>query len=73
MYQYERYIRSLNIPIIYYHVWDNVPYARYNEPYYGSCDLIMNISKLTHNMVKNVSQHYTREDWQTVYVPHGIS
>ena len=34
-----------SIPITYYHVWDNEPAPKYNEPYYNSCDAIYCISK----------------------------
>jgi glycosyltransferase involved in cell wall biosynthesis len=62
-----------NIPIFYYNIWDDLPYPRWNEPFYESCDLIMNISKQTHNIVQNVCQHKERTDWDSTYVPHGIN
>ena len=40
----------------YYNIWDDLPYPMWNEPLYESCDLIMNISKQTHNIVQNVSK-----------------
>ncbi len=72
MYQIQNLIRS-KIPIIYYNIWDNLPYPKYNERYYSCSDLIMNISKQTHNLVNNVCVNYKREPWQTKYVPHGIN
>jgi len=39
-----------NIPIVYYHVWDNYPYPKFNESYYKSNDHIACISKLTYDM-----------------------
>jgi len=72
LYQMEHEIRQ-NIPIFYYNIWDNLPYPRWNEPYYESCDLIMNISKQTHNIVQNVCQKKPRTDWDSTYVPHGIN
>lgn len=53
-FQLEHEIRSQGIPIIYYNIWDDLPYPFWNRPYYASCDLLMNISKQTHNIVKNV-------------------
>lgn len=53
LYHMEAEIRN-NIPIVYYHVWDNVPHPRYNRDYYRSSDTILSISKQTHNIVKNV-------------------
>ena len=41
-------------PIFYYNIWDDLPYPMWNEPYYESCDLIMNISKQTHNIVQKM-------------------
>ncbi len=73
MYQGQRIIRNRGIPLVYYHVWDNIPYPRYNEKYYACSDNIMCISKLSYNIVKSVSEYFERQDWQTSYVPHGIN
>ncbi|NDB56588.1 glycosyltransferase family 1 protein, partial [archaeon] len=72
LYNMEHEIRQ-HIPIFYYNIWDNLPYPRWNEPFYESCDLIMNISKQTHNIVQNVCQHKTRTEWDSTYIPHGIN
>ena len=61
-----------NIPIFYYNIWDDLPYPRWNENFYESCDLIMNISKQTHNIVNNVCERKPRTDWDCTYIPHGI-
>ena len=61
LYQMEHEIRQ-HIPIFYYNIWDDLPYPRYNEFFYESSDLIMNISKQTHNIVKNVAQSKPRTD-----------
>jgi glycosyltransferase involved in cell wall biosynthesis len=58
------------IPIFFYHVWDNSPYPFYNKSYYLSCDWIGCISKQTYNIVKNVAPEL--QDWQVTYIPHGI-
>ena len=71
LYQMEHEIRQ-HIPIFYYNIWDDLPYPRYNEFFYESSDLIMNISKQTHNIVKNVAQSKPRTDWDNTYIPHGI-
>ena len=47
-------IRS-NVPILYYHVWDNYPYPKFNRPYYLSNDKICTISKLTSDIVRTVA------------------
>jgi glycosyltransferase involved in cell wall biosynthesis len=72
LFQMEHEIRQ-DIPIFYYNIWDDLPYPMWNEPYYESCDLIMNISKQTHNIVQNVCQNKPRTDWDSTYVPHGIN
>ena len=72
LYEMEHEIRQ-HVPIFYYNVWDDLPYPQYNEFFYESSDLIMNISKQTDNIVKNVWTKYPPEDWQVTYVPHGIN
>ena len=72
LYDMEHEVRQ-NIPIYYYNIWDDLPYPMWNEPFYESCDLIMNISKQTHNIVQNVCKDKPRTDWDSTYVPHGIN
>ena len=72
LYDMEHELRQ-QCPIFYYNIWDDLPYPRWNEPFYESCDFIMNISKQTHNIVQNVCQHKERTDWDSTYVPHGIN
>jgi len=71
LYNMEHEIRQ-NIPLLYLTIWDDLPFPRWNEPFYESCDLLMCISKQTHNIVRNVVKEYPKEDWQITYVPHGI-
>lgn len=72
LYQIEHEIRQ-QVPLMFYTIWDSTPYPRYNQPYYESCDLLMCISKQTHNIVKQVLKGKSYEDWQITYVPHGIN
>ena len=72
LYGMEHEIRQ-HIPIFYYNIWDDLPYPMWNEPYYESCDLMLNISKQTHNIVQNVCQNKPRTDWDSTYIPHGIN
>lgn len=72
LYQIEHSIRQ-HIPLMYYNIWDDLPYPDWNEPYYESCDLIMNISRQTQNIVKNVLQKYPKPDWAVQWVPHGVN
>ena len=44
LYEMEHEIRQ-EIPIFYYNIWDDWPAPHYNEFFYESSDLIMNISK----------------------------
>jgi glycosyltransferase involved in cell wall biosynthesis len=71
LYQMEHEIRQ-HVPIFYYNIWDDLPYPRYNEFFYESSDLIMNISKQTVNIVNNVAVNKPRTDWDNTYIPHGI-
>jgi len=72
LYNIEHQIRQ-QIPIMYYNIWDDLPYPHWNEPFYESCDLIMNISRQTQNIVKNVLQKFPKPDWAVQWVPHGIN
>ena len=71
LYQMEHELRQ-QIPIFYYNIWDDRPTPRYNEFFYESCDLIMNISKQTVAMVKDAAVKKPRTDWDNTYIPHGI-
>ena len=72
LYEMEHEIRQ-EIPIFYYNIWDDWPAPKYNELFYESCDLIMNISKQTVSIVKDVWTSNPPEDWQVTYLPHGVS
>lgn len=71
LFQIEDEIRK-NIPIMYYTIWDDLPYPFYNESYYESCDALFAISKQTENIVKTVLGNKTK-DKVIKYLPHGIS
>lgn len=53
-------------PLIYWHVWDNLPYPKFNEAYYKSTDFIGCINKLTYNFLKE--NGFNNVD----YIPHGV-
>ena len=74
LYAMEDEIRR-HIPIFYYNIWDDLPDPQWNAPFYGSCDLLMGISKQTYGINKRVLQKFGEnyEDWQLKYVPHGVS
>ena len=77
LYDNEHEIRQ-QVPILYYHIWDNIPDPLYNKNYYESCDWLGCISKLTYGIVNRVGKledgiRKPLEDWQISYVPHGIN
>ena len=72
LYEMEHEVRQ-EMPIFYYNIWDDWPAPKYNEFYYECCDLIMNISKQTYAIVKDVWKKHPPEDWQVTYLPHGVS
>jgi len=77
LYDAEHEIRQ-QVPILYYHIWDNVPDPTYNKDYYESCDWLGCISKLTYGIVNRVGKmengfRKPLQDWQISYVPHGIN
>jgi glycosyltransferase involved in cell wall biosynthesis len=72
LYEMEHEVRQ-EIPIFYYNIWDDWPAPKYNQFYYESCDLIMNISKQTHAIVNEVWSKNPPEEWQSTYLPHGVS
>jgi glycosyltransferase involved in cell wall biosynthesis len=55
LYAVEHEIKTtFGIPLIYYSIWDDLPYPMWNAPFYGSCDLIMGISKQSDNIHREV-------------------
>lgn len=62
----EQEVRPL-VPMVYYHVWDNVPYPMFNKRYYDSNDKIVTISKVTDDIVRNVAP-----DVECEYLPHAV-
>jgi len=75
------------VPIFYYHIWDDLPAPHYNKPYYQSCDLLMGISKQSVNishLVLGQSNYVELNETtsakeiakllpKTCYVPHGAN
>lgn len=66
LWEIEDEIRS-QIPLVYYHVWDNYPYPDFNRPFYMSNDHVACISKLTHDIVQNVAPEV-----DSSYIPHAV-
>jgi len=42
-------------PMVYYHVWDNYPYPKFNKKFYDSNDAICTISGVTDDIVRTLS------------------
>lgn len=57
-----------HIPIVYYHVWDNYPYPKFNKRCYDSTDSIITISKVTSDIVRTVSPTV-----HEIYQPHAVN
>ena len=77
LYDIEAEIRE-NSPILFYHIWDDLPDPKYNRDYYESCDWLGCISRQTYGIVSRLGKLDSEtitplEDWQVDYVPHGIN
>ena len=78
LYDIEHELRQ-SVPLLFYHIWDDLPDPKYNRDYYESCDWIGCISKQTYGITRRVwnwdkeSQWKHPADWQVSYVPHGIN
>jgi glycosyltransferase involved in cell wall biosynthesis len=70
LYQIEHEIRQ-KIPMLFYTIWDDLPYPKYNKNFYKSDDGLFCISKQTYNIVKQVLGEDARGKTIT-YLPHGI-
>ncbi len=66
LWEIENEIRA-NVPMMYYHVWDNFPYPQFNAKYYNSNDMVVCISKVTHEILQNVAP-----DVDSCYLPHAV-
>jgi glycosyltransferase involved in cell wall biosynthesis len=66
LWQIENEVR-VNVPMVYYHVWDNYPYPKFNRSKYLSNDHVACISKLTHDIVQTVAPEI-----DSSYIPHAV-
>jgi glycosyltransferase involved in cell wall biosynthesis len=66
LWEIENEIRA-NVPMVYYHVWDNFPAPAYNSGFYRSNDKIATISKVTDRIVQQVAPEVERQ-----YLPHAV-
>lgn len=65
-----RYFRK-KFPIIYYNIWDTLPYPYFNKPFYEACDALLAISKQTENINKVVLGESAKNKIIR-FIPHGI-
>jgi glycosyltransferase involved in cell wall biosynthesis len=78
LYDNEHEVRQ-GVPLLFYHIWDNLPDPKYNRNHYESVDWLGCISKQTYGIVHRVGKSTDSstwkplEDWQIKYVPHGIN
>ena len=70
LYQMENEIRQ-QCPLIFYTIWDDLPYPMWNREFYRSDDMLLCISKQTKNLVENVLRDHPKPG-RVQYVPHGI-
>jgi len=70
LYQMENEIRQ-KMPMIFYTIWDDLPYPMWNREFYRSDDMLLCISKQTKNIVENVLRDHSKPG-RVQYVPHGI-
>ena len=66
LWQIENEIRA-HVPMVYYHVWDNYPYPKFNRPWYLSTDHVACISQVTHDIVQTVAP-----ETDSSYIPHAV-
>ena len=66
LWEMENEIRPL-CPMVYYHVWDNFPAPMFNRGFYLSNDYIATISKVTDDIIREVSPEVSRQ-----YMPHAV-
>jgi glycosyltransferase involved in cell wall biosynthesis len=67
LWEIENEIR-VNVPMVYYHVWDNFPAPHFNAKFYRSNDEVVCISKVTHEILKEVAPTVSSR-----YLPHAVN
>lgn len=65
LFEIEDEVRQI-CPIVWWHVWDNYPYPKFNDVYYQATDLINCHSHMTYTMLKE-----TYPD-KTNFIPHAL-
>ena len=65
LFEIEDEIRQI-CPIVWWHVWDNYPYPKFNDVYYEATDLINCHSHMTYTMLKD------KYPDKTNFIPHAL-
>ncbi len=65
LFEIEDEVRQI-CPIVWWHVWDNYPYPKFNDKYYQATDLINCHSHMTYTMLKDVYPEKTN------FIPHAL-
>lgn len=60
-----------NMPIIYWHVWDNDPTPEFNEAYYESIDFMAPLSLKTYGLLQDLRK-LGKFNGKMKYIPHAI-
>ena len=66
LWQIDNEVRA-SVPMVYYHVLDNYPAPVFNKGFYESNDLIVSISKVTRDVVSEVT-----DSVKNIYLPHAV-
>ena len=66
LWEIENEVRA-NMPMVYYHVWDNFPAPKFNRRFNRSTDEVVCISKVTHEILKQVAPNVSSH-----YLPHAV-
>lgn len=66
LWEIENEVRA-HVPMVYYHVWDNYPYPKFNRSNYLSNDHVACISKLTYDILQTVAP-----ETDSTYIPHAV-
>ena len=66
LWEIENEIRA-QVPLVYYHVWDNFPAPHFNSRFYNSTDEVVCISKVTKKILEEVAPEVP-----SYYLPHAV-
>ena len=61
LYHMENEIRQ-QCPLVFYTIWDDLPYPMWNRKFYRSDDMLLCISKQTKNLVENVLSYHPKHN-----------